>query len=74
MQAFQKWLANTPLGTASKTFVAMIIGSAIADWASHGEISLSSWQPWVISAAVSSIPPVLNWLNPQYTSYGRGSE
>lgn len=73
MQSFQTWLATTPLGAWAKTFAAVVISAAVADWVTHGVISLASWQTWVIAAAGSIVAPVVNYLNPQDTRYGRGS-
>jgi hypothetical protein len=71
---FNTWLAATPLGTALKTFVAFALGAALADWATSGVISVAHWQTWVIGALVSSLPAVIDWLNPADTRYGNGSK
>ena len=68
------WLAKTPLGSAAKTFIAFVIAAAVADWVSGGDISLGNWETWVIGGLASCIPPVINWLNPSFDSYGRGSD
>ena len=70
MNALGTWLASTPLGSAFKTFVAVLIAAAVADFASGG-INLSGWEPWVIAGMVSALPPVINWLNPDDGRYGR---
>lgn len=69
-----EWLASSPLGTALKTFIAVVLSGAVADWATDGAISLANWQTWVIAACVSALPVIINWLNPEYTSYGKGSD
>jgi hypothetical protein len=69
-----EWLAKTPLGSAAKTFIAFVIAAAVADWVSGGDISLGNWETWVIGGLASCIPPVINWLNPSFDSYGRGSD
>lgn len=66
----QTWLASTPLGTAFKTFLAVLLSAVIGSWATDGAISLDKWQTWIISAAVSALPVIVNYLNPAYSSYG----
>lgn len=73
MNAFTQWLATSPLATAAKVFVATVLSLAVADWTKVGSIDFANWQPWVIAAATSALPVLVNWLNPQYTSYGNGS-
>ena len=68
------WLAGTPLGTALKTFIAVLLAAVVGDWATAGEISLSNWQTWVIAALVSAVPVVVNWLNPADSRYGKTHE
>lgn len=68
-----EWLAASPLGTAFKTFVAVVLGAAVADFASDGSISLGNWQTWVIAGLVSAVPVVVNWLNPADARYGKGA-
>lgn len=67
------WLAFAPLGTAVKTFVAVLVAAAVADWSGAGSISMANWQTWVIAAAVSAVPVIVNWLNPADERYGRGA-
>ena len=64
------WLAKSPLATAAKTFAAVLISAAIADWATGGAISLANWQTWVIAGLVSAGPVVVNYLNPSDDRYG----
>lgn len=73
MDSVWAWVTVSPLATAFKTFVAVILSAAVADWATDGVISLGNWQTWVISAAVSALPVVINWLNPMDPRYGKGS-
>lgn len=72
MQSFQTWLAESPLATYLKSFVAIIISAAVADWAKVGAISLANWQTWIIAGAVSVAPLLVNYLNPSDSRYGRG--
>jgi hypothetical protein len=70
---FNTWLAKTPLGSAFKTFVAIVLGAMIADWVSGGTVNLNHWQAWLTAGAASAIPPVIDWLNPKDTRFGTGS-
>lgn len=67
-------LAKSPWGTAFKTFIAVLLGAAVSDWAGAGVINLMEWQSWVIAALVSSVPVIINFLNPDDSRYGRGSK
>lgn len=71
MNSFKEWLAATPLGGAFKTFIAVILGAAIADWAGAGAISLGNWETWVIAGLVSAVPVIINWLNGTDGRYGK---
>lgn len=73
MTRFLEWLATSPIATFAKIFVATILGAAVADWSGAGDISFADWKVWVIAALVAAIPTLVNWLNPQFTLYGRGS-
>ena len=69
----QNWLATSPLGSAFKTFVAVVIAAAVADASNSGSISLGNWQTWVIAGAVSALAPIINYLNPGDSRYGKGA-
>lgn len=71
MQRFEFWLANTPLGSWAKSFVAFLIGAAIVEWSTTKVIAFDKWQTWVIAGLAATIPPVLAWLNPADDRYGR---
>lgn len=71
---FATWLAASPLGSWAKSFVAFLLAAAVGDWATGGQISLANWQTWVISGLAATIPPVIAWLNPADTRYGKGAE
>lgn len=74
MSTFAQWLATSPLATALKTFVSIVLSLAVADFATTGAIDLSRWQTWVIAGLVSCVPVITNWLNPADTRYGKGSQ
>lgn len=71
MSAFENWLAGTPLGSAFKAFLAVVIAAAIADFVNVGSISLGNWETWLIAGLASAAPSVINWLNPSDARYGK---
>lgn len=73
MKTFQNWLAISPLASALRVFIAIVITLAVADWVATGSISFGSWQTWTIAAISAAIPPVLRWINPEDIEFGRGS-
>ena len=68
--ATQRFL-NSPLGSALKIFVAVMLTMIVADWTNHGRIDFESWQTWIIAALASAVPVVVNWINPSDPRYGR---
>jgi len=73
MSSIGTWLATTPLGSAFKVFLAGLFAAVMLTWTSEGQISWDHWTAWVVGALALAIPPVINWLNPKDTRYGRGS-
>lgn len=73
MNAFTEWLATSPLASAAKVFVGVVLAMAVADWTTTGAIAFGNWQTWVIAACASAVPVVVNWLNPADPRYGKGS-
>jgi hypothetical protein len=71
MSRFGLWLARSPLATAAKTLVAVLLTLAVAEWASTGEISFDRVETWVIVGLGSVIPMIANWLNPSDPRYGK---
>ena len=67
------WLATSPLASAAKVFVAIVLTLAVADFATDGVIDFSHWQTWVIAGLGSAVPVIVNWLNPADGRYGAGS-
>lgn len=71
---FNKWIAATPLGSWAKSFLAFMLGAAVVDWSTSGNISLEKWETWVIGGLSATIPPIIGWLNPNDPRFGRGSD
>jgi hypothetical protein len=70
---FTEWFATSPLASALRVFVAIVLAAAIADWSTKGTIDFGAWQTWVIAALVSAVPVITRWLNPYDPAFGRGS-
>ena len=71
MKAFEDWLASSPLASAGRVFIAYVIGAMVARFAEVGTFDFSNWKSWLIGALVVAIPPILRWLNPADTAFGR---
>lgn len=72
MSAFQHWFAASPLASALRTFIAVVVSMAVAEWVATGNISLGSWEVWVIAALASAVPTFLRWINPADSAFGAG--
>lgn len=68
---FGQWFATSPVASILRTFAAVMLSLAVADWATAGALSLTNWQTWVIGALASSLPTILRALNPADGAYGR---
>ena len=59
-----------------KVFLAAVLTSLLTilistgSWPTNGE----GWTAVAVSGLVAVIPVIVNWLNPNYTMYGKGSE
>jgi hypothetical protein len=73
MDKFNAWLATTPLGSALKVFLGVLLGAALLTWTSEGVISFDEWQTWVIGALAIAVPIIINALNPADPRYGKGA-
>jgi len=67
---FLKWFAASPIASWLRVFVAIVLGAAVADWADLGGFDFSNWQVWLLAGAVSVLPMVIRWLNPQDGAFG----
>lgn len=67
---FGFWFANSPVASAVKAFVAIVVSMAVADWVTSSTISFSKWQTWVIAALAAAIVPALNAANRADYRYG----
>lgn len=72
MTSIGNWLATTPLGSAAKVFLGVLLAAVLLTWTSEGQISFDHWQTWIIGAIAIAVPPLINWLNPADVRYGKG--
>lgn len=73
MPTFADWFARSPLASALRVFVAVVVTMALAQWTATGTFDFAAWQTWVIAALASAVPAALRWLNPQDVEFGRGA-
>lgn len=68
-----EWFATSPLASAARVFVAVVLTLAVTQWVTNGAIDFAAWQTWVIAALASAIPTITRWLNPADVEFGRGA-
>lgn len=71
--SFQEWLATSPLASAARVFIAVVLTLAVTQWVTNGAIDFGAWQTWIIAALSSTLPTISRWLNPADIEFGRGS-
>ena len=69
--SFGSWLASSPLGTALKSAVAVVLSLMLTE-ISTGAIDFANWQTWIYAALGAALPILINALNPRDVRYGRG--
>jgi len=74
MQAFQGWLTTSPIASWLRSFVAIVLTQAVAEWTTTGAFTFGNYQTWLLAGAVAIIPVIVRWLNPSDTAFGRGSK
>ena len=73
METFWVWFAKSPLASALRVFVMIVVSMALADFVATGDISWTNWEAWVIAAMASAVPMLLRWINPADAEFGNGS-
>lgn len=71
---FMIWLGRSPIASAFKVGITVILAMAVAEWTQSGTIAFDKWQTWVIAACASALPVIINYLNPQDGRYGSVAE
>lgn len=64
---FLTWFAHSPLASFVKVF-----GSGVLGWLLINVDTLTI-HPALTIGLVSALPILINWLNPEYTNYGRAN-
>ena len=65
MTEFSIWFANSKIASFLRTFFAIVLASAVADFQKIGRFDMTNWQTWLIVALVAALPPFLRYLNPE---------
>ena len=65
MEKFLVWFASSPYASFLRTFLAIVIAQAVAEFAKLGTFDFSNYEAWLIAALVASVPALLRVLNPQ---------
>ncbi len=74
-EAFERFL-TTPVGSACRIAVGVILGYLVLDLSNDGAISIG-WdevQTWIAAALVVAVPVIIAAVNPADPRFGRGSE
>lgn len=63
---------TTPLGSALRVFVGVVLGYLVLDLSNDGRISISldDLNSWIAAALVVAVPLVIAWVNPSDTRWG----
>lgn len=67
---------TTPIGSALRVAVGVVLGYLVLDLSNDGTVSVS-WselQTWVAAALVVAVPVLIAWVNPADTRFGRTGE
>jgi hypothetical protein len=62
-----------PVGSAVRVFVSVVLGAFVLDLTNTGNISLDSWETWVVAGLVSALPVLVAYINPSDPRFGNGS-
>jgi hypothetical protein len=68
------WFARSPVASFLRTFAAVLLGLAVADWATAAQIGFANWRTWLLGALVAAVPVVIRALNPNDTAFGSGKK
>lgn len=65
---FLTWLAHSPIASFLKVFAAGFLGWILVNADTLGI------HPALTIGLVSALPILMNWINPEYSNYGRQNE
>lgn len=74
MKSFWTWFAKSPIASALRVFVAIVLAQMVAEWARVGDFDFSNYKSWLISALVAAVPTILRWINPEDPMFGTGKD
>ena len=67
MNDFYRWFATSPIASWIRTFTAIVVSQAIADFAKVGRFDFQNFIAWLIAALVATGPTLLRIINPKDT-------
>ena len=65
---FLTWMAHSPFASFLKVFCAGVLGWVLINAQTIG------LHPALALGLAAGLPIIINWLNPEYTNYGRENE
>ena len=68
---FLQWLATAPLASWLRTFLTVLLGAVLADWAQLGSFDFTNYKVWLMTSVLSLIPMIVRWLNSADPAFGR---
>ena len=70
MDTFWTWFATSPIASALRVFVAIVLGQMVAEWARVGDFDFTNYISWVITGLLACVPTLLRWINPEDKAFG----
>lgn len=61
------------LASYARVFAAVVLAMFLADGADVFSVSAGDIRTWIAVGIASVLPPLIRWLDPSDTAYGRGS-
>lgn len=57
-----------------RSFAAVVLGLFLAAGADVFAVSMSDLRSWLAAGLAATLPPLIRWLTPSDTAFGRGAE
>jgi len=70
-----KNLLSSPLGTFIKSFLSIVLAMWVAELSNGHDLfsfDIVMAKKLIVAGIIPNIHVLINWLNPQYTQYGKG--
>lgn len=58
----------------ARVFAATVLALFLADGADAFSVSVTDLRTWLAAGVAAVLPPLIRWLNPSDTAFGRGAE